>query len=302
MTTIEIIGLPIDLGADTRGVDMGPTALRIAGLVQHIRNLGFGVIDRGNVEVGINSMMEIENPHMKYVDEICRASTLFAKEIEAILERGNFPLCIGGDHSMALGSLAGVSAYCKKKEKRLGVLWVDAHTDMNTAETSPSGNVHGMPLAASLGIGDPILTGLYGFSPKILPENTTLIGIRSIDPLEMDTTRASGISVYSMSEMDRKGVYACVEEIIARFSLQVDHLHVSFDLDSVDPEIAPGVGTPVPGGFTYRETHTIMESLASSGLIGSFEITEVNPILDSKNKTAQLAVNFLESALGKKIL
>ncbi len=299
---IEIIGLPIDLGADTRGVDMGTTALRIAGLVPRIEKLGYEVKDLGNIEVKISSMLKMENTSMKYVEEIVNASTAYAQVAEEILDRGSFPLFIGGDHSMALGSLAGVSAYCRKNQKKLGVLWIDAHTDMNTASTSPSGNVHGMPLAASLGIGDPLLTHLNGFSPKISPEFTTLIGIRSIDSKEMTTTRNSGISVYTMSDIDRRSVFSVIAEIITNFAEDIDHLHVSFDMDSVDPELAPGVGTPVPGGFTFRETHTIMETIATSGMLSSFEITEVNPILDEKNKTAQLAVDFLESVLGKRIL
>ena len=299
---IEIIGLPIDLGADTRGVDMGPTALRIAGLVPSISQLGYEVIDLGNTEVKISSMLSLESTSMKYVEEIVSACNAYAKVAESILDRGSFPLFIGGDHSMALGSLAGISAYCKKNDKRLGVLWIDAHTDMNTARTSPSGNVHGMPLAASLGIGDPILTGIYGHSPKILPSQTALMGIRSIDSKEMALTRNSGISVCTMSDIDKKGVYTIISDILAKFKGQIDHLHVSFDMDSVDPELAPGVGTPVPGGLTFRETHTVMEAIASCGLLASFEITEVNPILDQKNKTAQLAVDFLESALGKRIL
>ena len=300
--TVEITGLPIDLGADTRGVEMGPTALRIAGLVTSIKELGYEVIDLGNTEVKISSMLSLENTSMKYVAEIVAACTQYAQIAESILDRGNFPLFIGGDHSMALGSLAGISAYCKKNNQRLGVLWIDAHTDMNTAQTSPSGNVHGMPLSASLGIGDPILTEIYGPSPKILPSQTALVGIRSIDAKEMALTRESGISVCTMSDIDRKGVYTIISDILTRFEGQIDHLHVSFDMDSVDPELAPGVGTPVPGGLTFRETHTVMEAIASCGLLASFEITEVNPILDHKNKTAQLAVDFLESALGKRIL
>jgi len=302
MKTIEIIGLPMDLGADTRGVDMGPSALRIAGLNERIEQLGYRVIDRGNLEIEISSRLAMPNTRMKYVDEIIKASEEFANIGEEILDMGHFPLFIGGDHSMALGSLAGVAAHCRKHDKKLGLLWIDAHADMNTHETTPSGNVHGMPLAANLGFGDPQLTQIKKFSPKIIPEYATLIGIRSIDEKEIDNTRHAGVRVYTMADIDRQGIYPIITEVIDFYLKSVDHLHISFDTDSLDPDIAPGVGTPVMGGFTFREAHTLMESIAGCGILGSFEITEVNPILDIKNQTADLMVNLLESALGKKIL
>lgn len=302
MEKISIIGFPMDLGADTRGVDMGPSALRIAGLKQHIKALGYKVIDKGNIKIKISSQLKVFNKQMKYVDEIVKASEIFALQTEKALDRGHFPLLIGGDHSMAMGSLAGIAAHCRKTNKTLGLIWVDAHTDMNTAASSPSGNVHGMPLAASLGIGDEKLTNIYGFAPKIKVENVVLVGIRSVDQIERKTTQAADIRVYTMAAIDRRGIYAVISEIIDNFKDKVDHLHISFDMDSIDPDIAPGVGTPIPGGLNFREAHVLMETIAASGMLASLEITEVNPILDIRNKTAELAVNLVESALGKRIL
>jgi arginase len=281
---------------------MGPSALRIAGLNSRIEKLGYQVIDRGNLEIEIRSRLAMPDTRMKYVDEIVKASEAFAEIGHDILNRGNFPLFLGGDHSMALGSLAGVAAYCREQRKKLGVIWIDAHADMNTPETTPSGNVHGMPLAANLGIGDPQLTSIKGFSPKLVPKFTSLIGIRSIDDKEVENIRHAGVKVYTMADIDRRGTYPVITEVIDFYLKSIDHLHISFDTDSLDPDTAPGVGTPVRGGFTFREAHTIMESIAGCGILGSFEITEVNPMLDIKNQTADLMVNLLESALGKKIL
>lgn len=302
MKTIEILGFPIDLGADTRGVDMGPSALRIADITERISDLGYNVIDFGNLVVPISAQLSISNPRMKYVDEILAASEILAIETEAILNRGNFPLILGGDHSMAVGSIAGIASHCRNYGKRLGVVWFDAHSDMNTDETTPSGNVHGMSLAANLGLGHPSLTHLRGFSPKLVPQNVALVGIRNVDRQESITVRESGVEVFNMSDVDRIGIFPIVSSIVERFSKTVDHLHISFDLDCLDPDLAPGVGTPVPGGLSFREAHLFMEIIASSGLLASMEITEVNPILDVRNKTANLAVNLLESALGKRIM
>jgi arginase len=238
---------------------------------------------------------------MKYLDAICQSSGEFARGVEQILDHGRFPLLLGGDHSIALGSLAGISAHCRKQKLRLGVLWVDAHTDMNTHETTPSGNIHGMPLSAAMGLGHPKLTGLYGFSPKIEPGNCALLGIRSIDASEKNNIRQKELPLYTMADIDRHGMYHCIAQIIENFKGRIDHLHLSFDLDALDPGIAPGVGTPVPGGINYREAHLVMEALAESGMLSSMEITEANPILDYHNKSAELAVELTVSALGKKI-
>jgi len=302
MQKISIIGFPMDLGADTRGVDMGPSALRIAGIARRIRALGYKVQDKGNIKVKISGQLKVKDKHMKYVDEIVKASERFAPVAEAALDKGHFPLFIGGDHSMAIGSLAGISAHCRKEGKRLGVIWIDAHTDMNTHETTPSGNVHGMPLACSLGIGHERLTNIYGFSPKLSPGLVALIGIRSVDGPEREIIRQAGVKAYTMSDIDKRGIFPIISEVITNFRDQVDHLHVSFDVDSLDPDLAPGVGTPVPGGLNFREAHILMETISASNMLRSMEITEVNPILDFRNKTAEVAVNLLESALGKRIL
>lgn len=300
--TINIIGFPMDLGADRRGVDMGPSAVRIAGLREKLEKLGYKIIDSGDIFIQIMERQKITNPKLKYVNQIVKTSNILAKKVEKTLEMRRFPLCIGGDHSMALGSLAGISSYCKKNKLKLGLIWVDAHADMNTDITSPSGNIHGMPLAASLGIGSEKLTHIYGFSPKLKPENCALIGIRSIDRLERENIKKLKLPVYTMSEVDKLGVHRIITKVLKELKERVDHIHISFDLDAVDPSVSPGVGTPVPGGLSYREAHLIMEAIADSGCMSSLEITEVNPILDDKNKSAQFAVDIIASGFGQRIL
>jgi arginase len=300
--TINIIGFPMDLGADRRGVDMGPSAMRIAGLRERMEKLGYKVIDSGDIFVQIMERQKITNPKLKYLNQIVKTSNILAKKVEKTLDSGKFPLCIGGDHSMALGSIAGISAYCKKNKMKLGLIWIDAHADMNTDETSPSGNIHGMPLAASLGLGHEKLTQIYGFSPKLKPENCALIGIRSIDRLEKENIKKLNIPVYTMTDIDKIGVNRIISRVLKEFKDKVDHIHVSFDLDVVDPSVSPGVGTPVPGGFSFREAHLVMEAIADCGCMSSLEITEVNPILDDKNKSAQFAVEIIASSLGQRIL
>jgi arginase len=281
---VNIIGFPMDLGADRRGVDMGPSALRIAGLREKLEQLGYQVIDLGDVFIQIMERQKIINPKLKYLDEILKTSIILARKVERVLEKGQFPLCLGGDHSMALGSIAGISSFCKKNKLKLGIIWVDAHADMNTDETSPSGNIHGMPLASSLGIGNEKLVNFYGFAPKLKPENCALIGIRSVDTLEKQNIKRLKLPVYTMADIDKQGI------------------HVSFDLDVIDPSIVPGVGTPVAGGLGYREAHLLMESIAECGCMSSLEITEVNPILDDKNKSAIFATDLISSSMGQKIL
>ncbi|HKJ81429.1 MAG TPA: arginase [Ignavibacteriaceae bacterium] len=300
--TINIIGFPMDLGAGRRGVDMGPSAIRIAGLTEKLEKLGYKVIDTGDVHIEIMERQTITNPKLKYVNQIIKTATTLAKKVERTLEQDRFPLCVGGDHSMALGSIAGISAYCKKHKKKLGVIWIDAHSDMNTDTISPSGNIHGMPLSASLGLGNEKLTKLYGFSPKLAPENCALIGIRSIDKLERDLVKKIHLPVYTMTDVDKLGVHRIISRVLKEFKEKVDHIHVSFDLDSVDPTVAPGVGTPVPGGLSYREAHLLMEAIADCGCMSSLEITEVNPILDDKNKSADFAVDIIASSMGMRIL
>jgi arginase len=300
--TVNIIGFPMDLGADRRGVDMGPSALRIAGLKEKLEKLGYKIIDRGDIYIQIMEKQKISNPKLKYLNEILKTSRSLAGKIERVLERGHFPLCLGGDHSMAIGSIAGIASYCKKHCLKLGVIWVDAHSDMNTDETSPSGNIHGMPLAASLGIGHQKLVNFYGFAPKLKPENCALIGIRSVDALERVNIKRLNLPVYTMTEIDKLGIHRIIVKVLKQFREKVDHIHVSFDLDSVDPTITPGVGTPVPGGLSYREAHLLMESIAECGCMSSLEVTEVNPILDDKNKSALFATDLIASSMGQRIL
>ena len=299
---VNIIGFPMDLGADRRGVDMGPSALRIAGLPEKLQNLGYKIIDDGDIIIQIKEKQKVENPKLKYLDEILKTSKILAKKVEKSLSQNHFPLCIGGDHSMAIGTIAGISSYCIKNKLKLGVIWIDAHADMNTDKTSPSGNIHGMPLAANLGLGNEKLVNFYGVTPKLKPENTALIGVRSIDEFEKKNIKQMNLSVYTMSDVDKLGIHRIIARVLKQFQEKVDHIHVSFDLDSVDPTLAPGVGTPIPGGLSFRESHLLMESIAECGCMSSLEVTEVNPILDDKNKSAQFAAELIASSMGQRIL
>ena len=299
---VTMIGFPMDLGAGRRGVDMGPSALRIAGLQSKLENLGYSVNDTGDIRIEIMERQKVQISKLKYLNEILKTTKLLASKVEKVLEKGEFPLCIGGDHSMALGTIAGISSYCRRKKLKLGVIWIDAHTDMNTEETTPSGNIHGMPLAASLGLGNKKLVNLYGFSPKLEPQNCALIGIRSIDDAEKRTIKKMKIPISTMADIDKTGIYRIMIKVLKHFKESVDHIHISFDVDSVDPTIASGVGTPVPGGLSYREAHLIMESIAECGCMSSLEVTEVNPILDSQNKTAVFTTDVIASSMGQRIL
>jgi arginase len=300
--TVSIIGFPMDLGADRRGVDMGPSALRIAGIQEKLAALGYRVKDSGDIKIEIKERQEITNPKLKYLDEILKTSQILAEKVEKVLDQNEFPLCIGGDHSMAIGTIAGISSFCKKNDLEMGVIWIDAHADMNTEATSPSGNIHGMPMAASLGLGNEGLTNLLGFCPKIKPENCVLIGIRSIDNLERKNIKELKLPVFTMADVDKMGIHRIIVKVLKQFREKVDHIHVSFDLDSIDPSVAPGVGTPVPGGLSYREAHLLMESIAECGCMSSLEITEVNPILDNKNQSAVFAADLIASSMGQRIL
>jgi arginase len=299
---VNLIGFPMDLGADRRGVDMGPSALRIANLKQKLEILGYKVIDSGDVFIQNMERQKITNHKLKYLNEILRTSKILAGRIEKVLEKDQFPLCLGGDHSMAIGTIAGISSYCKKNKLNLGVIWIDAHTDMNNDETSPSGNIHGMPMAVAVGLGNKKLVDFYGFSPKVKADNCALIGVRSIDHLERLNIKKVGLPVYTMSDVDKIGIHRIISRVLKQFKEKVDHIHVSFDLDSVEPDIAPGVGTPVPGGLSYREAHLLMESIAECGCMSSLEISEVNPILDRKNRSAEFAVDLVASSMGQRIL
>ncbi|MEN8191588.1 MAG: arginase [Bacteroidota bacterium] len=299
---VDVIGFPMDLGADRRGVDMGPSALRIAGIEEKLKTLGYTVTDLGDVVIRNQERQKVKFTKLKYLKEIVKTSEMLAKKVEKSLDAGHFPLCLGGDHSMALGTIAGIASHCNKNGKQLGVIWIDAHSDMNTDETTPSGNIHGMPVAASVGFGSKDLTEIKGTSPKLKPENFHLIGIRSIDTLERGLIKKIGLPVYTMTDVDRKGISFIINKILKELKANVDHIHVSFDLDSVDPATAPGVGTPVPGGLSYRETHLIMETIAECGCMSSLEVAEVNPILDDKNISAEFAAELVASSMGLRIL
>jgi len=292
----------MDLGAGRRGVDMGPSALRIANIEQKLENLGYTVSDLGDVFIKIQELQKVKNPRLKYLSEITRTCELLARRVEKSLEQNHFPLCMGGDHSMAIGTLAGVSSYCKKMKFELGLIWIDAHADMNTEQTTPSGNIHGMSVAASLGLGNEALTKLHGFSPKVKPENVTFIGVRSLDVEEREIIKKLNLKVYTMTEIDRKGINFIINKILKDYKSRVQHIHVSFDVDSIDPAEAPGVGTPVSGGLSYREAHLLMETIAECGCMSSLEVSEVNPILDTRNRSAEITAELVASSMGLRIL
>lgn len=299
---VQIIGYPSDLGAGRRGVDMGPSAIRIAGITRKLEALGYAVTDEGDIPVHALEVEEEGSSNLKFLHEIARATAILAERVEAALELQRFPLILGGDHSMGIGSLGGVAAHCKRHSKRLGVVWIDAHADMNTPETTPSGNIHGMPLAIAMGLGDPTLKAIGGDFVKVKPENVVIIAARDLDKGEVELIKHLNISAYTMFDIDKRGIYPIIADVVEQLRPQVDHLHVSFDLDSVDPIVAPGVGTPVPGGLSFREAHFIMEYLAETQMVASLDVTEVNPILDTRNSTAVFATDVVSSCMGKRIL
>ena len=294
---VDIIGVPIDLGADRRGVDMGPSAIRYAQLHERLRTLGYTLEDKGNIEVPIQETCQITDTRLKYIDCIVPMGRRVAGAVATSVQAGRFPLVLGGDHSLSVGSIRGAARY-----KRLGVLWVDAHADFNTPETTPSGNIHGMPLAALCGLGDPRLVCLWEETAPVLDTSrVAVIGARDLDPGEKHNLREAGVMVQSMEQIDRSGMVAVLEKAIARVSQDVDGLYLSLDMDALDPRHAPGVGTPVPGGLTYREAHLVCEVVAETGKLAGMDVVEVNPILDVQNETARLAVEFICSALGSRV-
>jgi arginase len=299
---VRIIGVPMDLGASRRGVDMGPSALRVAGLAQHIKQLGHQVEDIGNVSVKQPEEQHYGEKKAKYLNEIMETCKGLAEMVQKTLDEGLVPVILGGDHSVALGSVSGVSAHFRKKEKRIGLLWLDAHGDMNTPDSSPSGNVHGMPLAALIGYGPPEMTEMAGFKPVVEPRNVCLVGIRDLDAKEKRIIKESGVHVFTMRDLDERGMREVMAEALRFATDETDAIAVSLDLDFVDPTDAPGVGTPVRGGVTYREAHLAMEMIADSKALASIEAVEVNPVIDQHNRTALLGVELLCSGLGKKIL
>ena len=300
---IRILGVPLDLGASRRGVDMGPSAVRVAGLEAHLEALGHDVTDGGNIAVALAETKHRGEENARYLKEIAETCTKLAQEVSKTLERGMTPVILGGDHSVAAGSVSGVAEYYRSQQQKIGLIWIDAHSDLNTPETSPSGNVHGMPLAALLGLEPKPLADICGFSPKILPENTVLIGVRDIDATEKENIKRVGLThVYTMRDIDERGMRVVMEDALRAAGSGTAGYQVSLDMDWIDPENAPGVGTPVRGGATYREAHLAMEIIADHGGMLSLEVVEVNPVLDERNRTADLAVELISSAFGKKIL
>jgi arginase len=299
---VHIIGVSLDLGGNRRGVDMGPSAFRIAGLGERLAGLGIPVVDAGDLVAPIPETKTFGDPSKKYIREIARVCERLYKTSLAVLEKGGVPVVLGGDHSLAAGSVAATADYLRRDGQPLGLIWVDAHGDMNTPGTSSSGNVHGMPLAALLGPEPAELSRIGGFSPKVTPDRTVLIGIRNLDEREKERIRESGVHVFTMKDIDRAGIAAIVEQAIAIAGKDAGGLHVSFDLDVCDPSIAPGVGTPVKGGLNYREAHMFMEMIADSGRLRALDLVEVNPILDDRNTTAILGSELASSALGQRIL
>ncbi len=294
---VAIIGAALDLGAGRRGVDMGPSAIRYADLDDRLRALGIDCEDWGNVETAVAEATASGSPQARFLDQIKQTCERIARAVANAVEQGRTPIVLGGDHSIALGTLGGLASVYGSG----GVLWLDAHGDLNTPETSPSGNVHGMPLAAALGRDPESFASPAWPLPALDPERVVLLGVRSLDDGERAFVRESGVGVYTMSELDRRGIEPAVREALERLE-GAAFVHVSLDMDVVDPEMTPGVGTPVRGGLSYREAHLALELLAESGLMSSFEIVEVNPILDRGNETAALAVELAASAFGARIL
>ena len=296
---IKILGIPTDLGQNRRGVDMGPSSIRYARLQSALEELGHNVSDLGNIRVPIPEVVELGDeqrkgmPHLKTIGEVCKRAAATARDIAA---DGAFPIFLGGDHSVSIGTVSGVTT-----NGQTGVLWVDAHADFNTPETSASGNVHGMPLAVLCGLGHPDLVGVGGGGASVRPEDVVLVGLRRVDPEERRLLAEAGVQTYTMKEVDAHGIARVADQVLDDLS-HLKRVHLSFDLDVVDPGIAPGVGTPVRGGLTYREAHLLMELLGEAATITSLDVVEVNPILDKTNKTAKLAVELVASLLGRRIL
>jgi arginase len=297
-----LIGVPLDMGGSRRGVDMGPSAFRIAGLAEKIAALGRAVVDRGDLPTPIPETKKHGDPSKKFIKDIAKVCDRLYQLARSSTEEGATPLVLGGDHSLAAGSVAASAGHARTSGHSIGLLWLDAHGDMNTPVSTQTGNVHGMPLAALLGPEPAELSSIGGFSPTVLPEHTALIGVRNLDAREKDLVRDSGIHVFTMKDIDRVGVASVVTEALRLVSAGTSAIHVSLDLDVCDPSIAPGVGTPVNGGLNYREAHLLMELIAESGLLGALDVVEVNPTLDIRNTTAELGTELVLSALGMRIL
>jgi arginase len=302
MKAVHIIGVPLDLGGNRRGTDMGPSAFRIAGLAEQLTALGLAVTDKGDIQSPIPEAKGPGDSTKKYVREIAKVCQRLFQMSLASLDEGALPLALGGDHSLAAGSVAAAAAHLRKRNKALGLIWVDAHGDMNTPTSSGSGNVHGMPLAALLGREPIELARFAGEAPAVLPKHTVLVGIRNLDETEKEIVRAAKVRVFTMKDIDRLGMAEVMERAISIACRGTGGFHVSFDMDACDPTVAPGVGTPVKGGLSYRESHVAMEMVSESGRLTSLDLVEVNPTLDIRNTTAELGIELALSALGKRIL
>jgi len=298
---IEIIGVPVDLGAGRRGVDMGPSAIRVADLEARLEQLGHQVEDIGDLDVMIPETQQVGEGKLRYKEPILAMCDALRQQVEKALARGRLPLVLGGDHSIAIGSVAGTACHFAREGRSLGLIWFDAHGDANTPDTTPSGNIHGMSLAVALGLGDRDLVSLGDRVPKIQPRNAVLIGIRDVDPGERETLKRVGVTVYTMRDIDERGMRDVVDEAIRVAGDGTAGIHLSFDLDVVDPEDAPGTGTPVWGGITYREAHLAMEMLSDRAEIVAIDLVEVNPVLDTQNMTGVLAAELAQGLLGKRI-
>ncbi len=292
---LSLVGVSMDLGAGTAGVSLGPAALRYAGVVERLQNIGYDVKDEGDIVANKHANAVTEGTHLKNLGEVARVNGLLCERVDAVMKDGRFPLVIGGDHSIAIGTISGVLQH----KKNLGVIWFDAHGDINTAETSPSGNIHGMPVAVLLGHGHESLTAIGGEDAKIKPENIVFIGCRDLDGGERKMLKEFGITVFTMHEIDRYGMTEVMNRAIKIASESTDGIHVSFDVDSMDPVHAIGTGTRVPGGMTYRESHLALEMIAETGKVVSAEFVEVNPIIDVKNQTAKTTVELMGSLMGE---
>ncbi len=299
---VQIIGVPMDLGASRRGTDMGPSALRIAGLGSALKRLGHKLAVEEDIPVPAMETRVTQDENARFKPEILAVCEELAERVEVALDQGRFPLVIGGDHSIAMGSISGVASHLRERDQQLGLIWFDAHGDMNLPGISPSGNIHGMPLSHMLGHGDEDLKNIKGFSPKVKPENVALIGIRDIDAAERRVIRESGIHAYTMREIDERGMAAVAKSALEVVNDGTAGYHVSFDVDGCDPEVIPGTGTRVPGGVNYREAHLLLEYIADDGRMTSMDVVELNPFLDEKNLSAERTLHLILSALGQSIL
>lgn len=299
---VQVIGVPLDLGCNMRGANMGPASIRIADLHYKISVLGYEVVDSGDLEVPIRDALPDDAGKSKYLHQIARVCDELQKRVHQAMSANRTPIVLGGDHSIAIGTIAGASAYYRERNQSIGVIWIDAHADINTPRSSPSGNIHGMPLSIILGQGYAELTKLAGFSPKVKPENVALLGIRTLDGAEKEICRQSGVRYFTMREIDERGMATVMKEAIAVATNGTAGVHLSFDIDGIDPMYAPGVSTPVTGGLSYREAHLALEMLADTGKLCSLEMVELNPMTDHAHKTAQLTVELIQSALGKSIV